>query len=182
MGIFPRPVPLRPFWRNRSLSGPRLGQAAAPVRCCPNPNASPGQEMPCYDADGNILYYTASQSSWGQCAVPTEPPPPAEGQISAPPPASAPPGAPNMLVENPPAKVSFPIENMTFPSGMEEPPIQPFTQLPPGTQMAPRPKTVYPVQAEPPPPYYPPGTPIPVQDWFGLCKSKGSQALPQPPQ
>lgn len=195
-----RPIAARPLWGGRFLSGARLGQApGAVVRCCPNPNAPPGQEMPCYDAEGKVVYYSGSQASWGQCAVPTAPPPPAEGEAA--PPAAAPAGLPtspaapaaaqNMLVEKPPSQFSYPIVNMTFPSGMEEPPLQHFTQLPSGTpapqsvyQMAPQPTTVYPQAPAPtpPPPSYPPGAPIPVQDWFGLCRKKApGQYLPQPP-
>lgn len=171
------PIPARPLWRGHFLSGPWLGQGqGAAVRCCPNPNAPPGQEMPCYDAQGKLLYYTDSKHSYGECAMPTAPPPAGNGSAPAASPSSgAPPSStmapedklPNVITQNPPAKVTFPIANLSFPGGMEEPPLQQFIHLPSGATAAPRPATVYPAperaaQVLP----QPPGTVVQLKDYF----------------
>lgn len=189
---YARPIPARPLWGGHFRSGPWLGQAPGPaVRCCPNPNAPPGQEMPCYDAQGNLVYYTDSKHSYGQCSMPTAPPPqngggaPPSVTPSGPAPATPVEELPNVVTQSPPANVTFPIANLSFPADMDEPPLQKFTKLPAGSSarlqmlsMVVGPTTVYPQRAKPiaamthqgPIPaqvlQQPPGTAVPLSDYF----------------
>lgn len=99
--------------------------------------------------------------------------------------------APPSIISNPGAKqVTFPLAGMQFPWSGEPAPIQPVgkvkntvydvatnppvpSYVPPPAPVAPAPAPSAPIPTQPilpQPKSYAPGEPIPVQDWFGLCK------------
>lgn len=155
--MYGRSYPVLALMGGTLRRGPRLGNI---VRCCPDGRGN----TPCYDENGNFVYMTASSAPYGDCGAMPLPPPPAP-----PAPGTAVP-APSPVTVRPPAQVTYPIQNMTFPSGMQEPPLQKFTQLPANARQI---YAAQPQPAYPPAPSYPPGATIPVSDWFGICKKSG---------
>lgn len=183
-----------------SQGPPPPAPAAAPGPQVP-PTCPPGQfwdGVQCRGAVGTIppgtgipTIPTMQMPTAQPVMAPPPPPPPApnqaqispaQGAQAAPPPPTLPPPMPTgvppgPIVSLPPAgQVTYPIQNMWFPEGLEPPPIRPVLDTSSQPIMAPVPVTVpvpAPMPTVPPPaPVYQPGQPIPVTDWFGLCFEK----------
>jgi len=168
-------------WRCSAVGSPSVGQnqnpcgvppdaVYKPVLACPGP----GGYSIIDPATNTIIMSNVSHaclSTFKSLTISTASDPRCASAKPAPP-------TPPSIISNPGAKkVTFPIAGMQFPWSESAPltpvvppnkPIYDVAQTPPVVGQAPPPP---PAPALPQPPVnYAPGQPIPVADWFGLCK------------
>lgn len=192
--MYGRPIPTRPL-----MAGSFLGQGSPPAvpSCCQTywDTHDNKWNVNCYATDpatsisqgyqGGIRFlqvdfWTRLCATAAGAAPPSAAPPtPAPAPVVSPPPPSTVP-APVSAASPLPSTGPIPTQPVMQPQALPPagvitaqpimqpqalPPVQPVANLPPGGYVAPPPMPVV-----PPAPAYAPGQPIPIADWFGLCR------------
>lgn len=107
--------------------GPALGRI---LRCCPNPSAPQGQQMPCYDEDGRLISFSQSNVPTGDCtgAPGSVPVPAPESEALPQPPVATPPSIPTQTSPSSPAVPAGPLP--TIPLPIDNGPFDPQSSVP----------------------------------------------------
>lgn len=108
-------IPQRDSRSSLGRRSPRMGDI---LRCCPDPSRPPGQQMPCYDGNGTIVYFSQSNVPTGDCSAQ-----PSAPQVEAPPDQQTPPletaplptPAANPQPQGPLPTIPLPTQDMTSP-------------------------------------------------------------------